>query len=342
MKHLARLCDVLTIPISESSSLVERAEDPRWRQWFLHKMGQTLYARLLGAASRVLLPRPTLITDRDWDHLIVLDACRYDTFREVYSEFDSLLPRESRPLLDSIISPGSETLTWVKANLVQNPGKGSLEDVIWVTANPRASEEFFHLKGWEFPLAACVSAWKHWWDPELESVHPRDMVKAVSALSLVHERKGLRPRYLVHFLQPHAPFIGESRIGIDQEAQRTFEEDHGFYPGGLVWWLLANGGVTSSAMKQAYEANLALGLEWALKLAKVLKGRVVITSDHGNLFGEYGLFHHPVGVHVPELVQVPWLELKGGGGDPGRLLDELDGQELDIVDLMEELDAAGA
>ncbi|MFQ5885465.1 MAG: hypothetical protein ACE5IO_10250, partial [Thermoplasmata archaeon] len=70
-----------------------------------------------------------------------------------------------------------------------------------------------------------------------------------------------------------------------------------------------------------------LALDWVMRLVQVLKGRVVITSDHGNLFGEYGLFRHPRGLYLPELTQVPWLELQGGEKNPAELLNVIEEED---------------
>ena len=34
---------------------------------------------------------------------------------------------------------------------------------------------------------------------------------------------------------------------------------------------------------------------------------VVITADHGEAFGEFGIFGHPCGTPLPELIVVPYL-----------------------------------
>jgi len=46
------------------------------------------------------------------------------------------------------------------------------------------------------------------------------------------------------------------------------------------------------------------------KLAKKMHGRVIVSSDHGNHFGEYHLFGHFPGFRSEELVKVPWMILK--------------------------------
>lgn len=36
--------------------------------------------------------------------------------------------------------------------------------------------------------------------------------------------------------------------------------------------------------------------------------KVVITADHGEAFGEYNIHRHPLGIPIPELRRVPWVE----------------------------------
>ena len=53
-----------------------------------------------------------------------------------------------------------------------------------------------------------------------------------------------------------------------------------------------------------------------MELVKELKGKTVITADHGQLFGKrilllFTVSGHPWGVHVNELVKVPWVVFEG-------------------------------
>jgi hypothetical protein len=40
-----------------------------------------------------------------------------------------------------------------------------------------------------------------------------------------------------------------------------------------------------------------------------IDNRVAITADHGNLFGEWGLYGHPMETPVPALITVPWATM---------------------------------
>jgi len=41
-----------------------------------------------------------------------------------------------------------------------------------------------------------------------------------------------------------------------------------------------------------------------------LKGDVIITSDHGEAFGEEGVWEHHIETPIPPLIEVPWLEVE--------------------------------
>jgi|GEM_PF-254196 hypothetical protein len=58
-----------------------------------------------------------------------------------------------------------------------------------------------------------------------------------------------------------------------------------------------------------HEANLRIALESVAEIAEELDGQVVVTADHGEAFGEQGVWEHHIETHIPPLVEVPWLEL---------------------------------
>lgn len=58
---------------------------------------------------------------------------------------------------------------------------------------------------------------------------------------------------------------------------------------------------TREAALELYEENLWIALEAAADLIPELDGRVVVTADHGEAFGEQGIWEH----HI----EVPWLKV---------------------------------
>jgi hypothetical protein len=63
------------------------------------------------------------VMDEDWDNLIILDACRYDIFKN-HSKFIN-------QNIEKKVSQGSWTLEFIKSNFV---GK-SFHDTVYVTSN---------------------------------------------------------------------------------------------------------------------------------------------------------------------------------------------------------------
>jgi hypothetical protein len=82
----------------------------------------------------------------------------------------------------------------------------------------------------------------------------------------------------------------------------------GFSEGGLK-----RKGISRHEVVKAYLDNLRIVLEAASTLVGEIKNhfrsRIIVTSDHGELLGEYGLYMHPH-YELPELCVVPWLEVE--------------------------------
>ena len=81
-----------------------------------------LYGRYLDRT----LPESENVIERDWDTLIILDACRHDYFT-AHNE----LPGE----LTSTISSGEKSWEFMQQNFVG----GEYHDTIYITANPFAN-----------------------------------------------------------------------------------------------------------------------------------------------------------------------------------------------------------
>jgi hypothetical protein len=226
--------------------------------------------------------------DRDWDNLIILDACRYDTFNK-YNKFDVEAKK--------VQSNASHTTDFLAKNLT-----GDMSDTVYVTASPQVTK-------YESRFYDVVHVWQDNWDNELRTVPPLSVTKsAVEAFKKYREKK-----LIVHYMQPHYPFIGPTGRDLDT---------HATFTGGLrkrkhlsVWEMLSSGQVSESDVKAAYEENLEIVLEEARSLTTDLNGKTVVTSDHGNLFGErvsplpIKLYGHPSNIPAENLISVPLVEL---------------------------------
>lgn len=273
-----------------ADQLVEGARNPHKiveevRDWGLRAYLEAVGRHRQRGAIDVMAP--------DWDNLLILDGCRYDPFESVHT-----LPGDLR----KVVSRGTGTDEFLKANV----DGGEFPDVVYLTANP-------HL---HFVDARFHDVWKLWeidWDDELDTVRPEDIVdRTLSA----HERYPNK-RLISHFVQPHYPFIGET--GRELEARdieiRGFLEDTT-----SIFQHLDNGTVERERVWAAYKENLELTLPHVRRLVEELPGKTVVTSDHGNAFGEWGITGHG-GPKIPALVDVPWLTVDGADRkqvEPGK------------------------
>jgi len=244
-------------------------------------------------------PKPTLVMERRWDNLIVLDACRFDVFKYVCP---------IRGHLEKIISAGPNTYTWVKRNFYTRDKKFS--DTIYISSNPYISNySFLHgissLKPLGFiPFFKIVDVWRFGWNEELQTVPPWEVNKVTRMIKQRYPDKKL----IIHYIQPHHPFIGRVRIreadGFDMQQLRGRKN-----LSRSAWHLLQQGKLSLSKLVRAYVSNLCLVLGYVMKLLPELDGLTCITSDHGNAFGRFGIYSHP-NIELPELIEVPWLEVK--------------------------------
>ncbi|WP_251133205.1 hypothetical protein [Halorubrum sp. 2020YC2] len=232
----------------------------------------------------------TRVMNEDWDNLLILDACRYEMFADRI-ELDGSL--ESR------ISLGSSSEEFMEQNFLNS----QFYDTVYISANPfiprlNLDENTFHA------VVNCLEEW----DEKLQTIRP-DVVS--QAARDAHD-KYPNKRLIVHYMQPHAPFIGEKGRTMIGGGWTMDDNDTG-EPG--IWNQLRDGqNVPLELVWEAYNENLDLVLSEVESLLDDVNGKSVITSDHGNLVGErlgpiptrrkYG---HPYGVHTEELVKVPWF-----------------------------------
>jgi len=238
---------------------------------------------------RVRGKRGIHIMDADWDNLVILDACRYDLFEEV-----NTLPGN----LSEVISRGSSTAEFLHRNFKQDDQ--TYNDTVYVSGNPQTRNH-----GVEGLFHDSVPVWEQRWNDDLQTVHPEGLTEESIRLSDQYPNK----RLIIHYIQPHYPFIGETGRKIEHRSV------HG---GGVktdrdsvadsVWQRLEDGELSQDRVWKAYRENLELTLPHIETLLIELHGKTIITSDHGNAMGRWGLYGHPTKRYHQGLVSVPWLE----------------------------------
>ena len=232
---------------------------------------------------------------RDKFILCILDACRFDFFDRVWRDYPWLTSRAT--YYARVWSVGSHTLDFLEIVREYLP-----TNLVYISANPHTA----------LVKLPCVvdQVWDWGWCEELKTVHPRTIVLAVIRWLL----RGYR-RLIVHFVQPHEPFIGRTKLirGNLWQTRYFIKTGKIGIPDGML-------DVDPDLLKRGYEDNLRLvieaGVHGVLRLASRYGiGTVVITSDHGEVLDEYTpqppfYDRHPRGLAWRILREVPWLEVQ--------------------------------
>jgi hypothetical protein len=245
----------------------------------------------------------TNIYDREWDMLLILDACRVDALREVAEEYDFISE------VNSIRSVGSTTFEWMNHTFTSEYsdkigrtayvtdsgyskrvlGQGGDTGSAAIPFGPRdynvvSPEDFGHL---EEAWRADVSDEWIVGEGNQTGVHPNYITdRAISVKRSVDPK-----RLIVHYSYPHDPYplAGE-------DLYRPFEG-------------LKSGTVSREEVWNAYLDTLRLVLDSVeLLLENVDASRTIITADHGEAFGEYGFYRHVIACPIPCMRRVPWVE----------------------------------
>lgn len=278
--------------------IIKKWDDPRWRRYqVLDQFASRIHPLVYwdGGVS---------VLEEDWDSLIVLDACRADLFEEV-ADLDAF--DEYR----RVTSNASNTTPWTQKNFA---GK-SLGDLVYITANPVTSKvapNVFH---------ELREVWVDGYNPDSHSILPEPVVQETLDARDDHGDK----RLIVHFVQPHMPFVPRPNLVYRTHWRPGHVEGPEPDPPNNVWHALELGEVGRDEVWEGYRENLQFVLDDAIELARELPGRTVIMSDHGNMLGgrtipPIRVFGHPPGLRCPELVRVPWAVIKGD--DRPEIVDE--------------------
>ena len=257
-----------------------------------------LHDPLFKPAINRLYSGGTDMAKEEWDHLLILDACRADMFEEVVGPVGEQYER--------VRSNASATPEWIERTFSEK----RLGDTVYVTSNPWASREApdsFHdivnlwVEETELEHADIQQIEGNLDDVDLDlpdTIPARKVTDRALEVASEYPRK----RVIVHYFQPHAPCIGKPNgteldepLGLHALAEEFLRGD-----------------VTREEVWDAHCDNLAYAWHHAKRYIDEVDGRIVVSADHGELFGEFLFpfpmsgYSHPRNLHHPYLTTVPW------------------------------------
>jgi hypothetical protein len=226
--------------------------------------------------------------------LIVLDDTRYDAFARVYDKY-------LHGLLIKAKVPPPNTYSWLP-RVFQHPELNKVRifyaSIGIESHNIRIGD--FVPRGREIKVIPIKpNKARH-----LRTVLPSEINDVVMDM-------GLNGRDIVWYAQPHFPWI------IDEELSLMVMRDaliHDYLPPDTIRRRLKANSVPRLRIVNAYYANLILALKYVKELIDhvldqgVNYEEIVVTSDHGEMLGELGLYLHQE-YDLPQLTIVPWLKV---------------------------------
>ena len=298
------------------------------------------------------------ITTERWDYLVILDACRFDYFEKNYRNyFNSGNLKIKR-------TAGTSTVEWRNISFKS----GAFEDIIYISANPNITDKtsIYDFIGANH-FFKVFEIWKTNWDSYRGTVLPEKMTDVSLDIINQYKNQGKRfiLHYLQPhepYLMPTIVSCGYDRGEISSERRligynySSFLYDQRF---GIFNFLMNHTGFLSKftnrkdwylrqflglpprcpmdgvrrkygkkKLRKAYEQNLRYALEQVKRLTEQVSGKVVITSDHGELLGDKNCYGHPSGSDNPILRNVPWFELDCKQADKQQVKSDSDDIEI--------------
>jgi len=226
----------------------------------------------------------TNIYSRDWDVLLVLDACRANTLADVAPEYSFLNTN------DKIWSVGSSSAEWMRKTFI-NDFYEEMAKTTYITGNPFTAKNVDDNR-----FKNLEELWRFAWDEEIGTMPPRPLTDRGIEIM----RSNQPSRLIIHYMQPHFPCIPEP-------IRSGYKPIEAIYGTSDIWDDVKKNKVDPETVYDRYVENTHFILEnIGLLLSNIEANKVVITSDHGNAFGEKWLWGHPGGVQISAIREVPW------------------------------------
>lgn len=193
--------------------------------------------------------------------LIILDACRYDLFKNLHSNY---ITGE----LENVWSEGSKTPQWIPRTWENEYNITYVSGAPYMSKDRQLSEEYEPDEHFD----EIKHVWATDWDGKRFTTKP----SAITNAALTEISRNEQPRVVVHHMQPHQPYIADEtgefmkqpRIPAWNMSETTlspeevYERSHPSVdnkvdlPRNTILDKIKNGNLTITEWKKAYEANL--------------------------------------------------------------------------------------
>ncbi|ELZ86147.1 hypothetical protein C453_10028 [Haloferax elongans ATCC BAA-1513] len=284
----------------------------------------TIYLSLWYGVTSRYEPGENVFED-EWDLLIILDACRIDTLREVADEYEFI--RE----IDTRWSVGTQSAEWIAKTFTKTYER-EIQKTSYITGNPFSDRVLkekryppvvnntipFDIANWNVAEGTDFNDLDIVWQ-ESDDTYNVVLPDVLTDRVIKAGREGTQDKIIVHYMQPHLPYIGEA---IKTGRPATEVEAKGYE-------LMERGQAQREEVYPLYRETLRYVLDDVEELLENIDAeKVAITADHGEAFGEMSLYGHPEGLPLPIVKRVPWVETTAkdlGTRDPK----ETESQSLD-------------
>lgn len=244
----------------------------------------------------------------DWDLLVILDTCRVDAVESIQDDYEFINE------INTTLSKGGQSAEWM-VNTFTKDWEDEIKKTALITSNPHARSVFENDLDSSFDATNNSSVdllnrygisnfvskddfghYETFW--QLEGDHGQRLPRPVTDHAINVARESGFERLIVHYMPPHSPYVAEAK-----EENRPLK-DHESNPFGYLR--------KTGDRETVFDSHVA-NLEWILKEVELLLNNidaenVIITADHGDGFGEYGLYRHRAGHLSPKVRLVPWVE----------------------------------
>jgi len=277
-------------------------------------------------------PIGTNVYERDWDVLLILDACRTDTLREVAPEYDFV------ENVDTMWSVGSQSDEWM-ANTFTEEYREQIGRTHYISGNGHTGQLFergglppknnttpVDFSKWQLVDLHAFDDIEMVWKDFHDDTYNVALPSVVTDHAIEAGRNDDPEKLIVHYMQPHLPYLGQA---MREDRPLTDLEREGYEH-------LETGDADREEVYEMYKDTLRTVLdEVQVLLENIDADRVAITSDHGEAFGEGGAYGHPEGFPHPIVKKVPWVETSAT--DEGTREPDLEREAGEHVELEQHL-----